>query len=685
MDKASIRIIVQDEGAIDPSSAQGPSPSARNPNPYTPQQQPSQQSASQQPPRIGGPTPAQLPTQRFDPVAEAGKMREAEIRREMVKATYDRLYDTADKTKSALDSMLEIALKMRGTLGGAFGGLAGPVLDIYAAYKATHKTSARAEAERRLDEQPEPIEPVISRREIDDLPRMSKVDRDFWSNHLGSEGEELHRAIGGEIPPAPGVPLNADEVPVRATAGEFIVNKAAAQIPENRAVLEEINSGGEGYARGGKVERHRTFKNLPEPPDEATGKEIWDKIGKKIGSIRSELDDVPAAAIPHESMGIPRVKMPQIPPEQFNAFMERLAAKGIRSEMTTMPVGEMKPSQGEIGVEKIAKNALKSDKKLSKKTIVVSADDYIVDGHHGWAGALVGQGKNFEMNALKIQMPIRELLDEARNMPGVFYKAVGMASGGSVRHPSPRHYASGGSVATSSPPPKPTPSASSSVADALMVAAPEIGLVLKAEQLVKDAVIGGIRSGGDTLNSAISPDANAARSVEALGENISRLNPIIGEMTSAFGRLMGTIDGVATRYAEFSPEIAQAQGAAEIRQTMGDLRRGQEAGGDLARYVEMQSNVQQKFEDVKIKVLLKILPIVEVIGTILGEAVSAGSNITDAITSVAIPLNALVAVSRWIAGNQEDANRPEVTDPTNIIINLQTGAVGPGLTPPPPT
>ena len=87
----------------------------------------------------------------FDPYAEAGKSREAKIKKEQVKAAYEEKYGDGKKGKSAFDVGLDMAQQMRGTLGGIFGPLAGAALDVATAVrnaKPKEKSPERREAER---------------------------------------------------------------------------------------------------------------------------------------------------------------------------------------------------------------------------------------------------------------------------------------------------------------------------------------------------------------------------------------------------------------------------------------------------------------------------------------------------------------------------------------------------------
>lgn len=123
-----------------------------------------------------------------------------------------------------------------------------------------------------------------------------------------------------------------------------------------------------------------------------------------------------------------REDMPQIPPEQTDAFNERLRAAGISVEPITVDPYALKASQSELdgtktgGIMRAAK-AGKLD--LLGNPLWVSADGYVFDGHHRWAAASVlaancidpqtgtkkrGNGCPVEIPVVQVGMPISELL-----------------------------------------------------------------------------------------------------------------------------------------------------------------------------------------------------------------------------------------------------------------------------------
>lgn len=105
-------------------------------------------------------------------------------------------------------------------------------------------------------------------------------------------------------------------------------------------------------------------------------------------------------------------------------------------------------------------------------------------------------------------------------------------------------------------------------------------------------------------------------------------------ITVATGAVHGLIDGVkgyADKLSPFSAQLSVAQAQAEMRSTLGDLRRGQQMGPDLAKFVEQQSKLDQSWEDVKMAFMKKVVPvltkILEFLTTLLGAHQAAQDNL----------------------------------------------------------
>jgi hypothetical protein len=177
---------------------------------------------------------------------------------------------------------------------------------------------------------------------------------------------------------------------------------------------------------------------------------------------------------------------------------------------------------------------------------------------------------------------------------------------------------------------------------------PVVGAILLAFKKLKDETVSEVAALGELTQAIASADASISRPIEQLGDaaksaadKIFLMNPAasvfiaaIGEATSQFGQLVGALDKTAKRYEEFSPELAVSSAMAEVRQTFGDLRRAQQVGPGLARFVDAQSRLQQRVEDLKADLLEKLLPavvnILEALNRTVG-GVDAGIQIMQAI------------------------------------------------------
>jgi hypothetical protein len=146
----------------------------------------------------------------------------------------------------------------------------------------------------------------------------------------------------------------------------------------------------------------------------------------------------------------------------------------------------------------------------------------------------------------------------------------------------------------------------------------------EAVKLIKNNLYSGITGVGRLGASAISANADPSQSLMALGgaaksasDAIFILNPplsILGNVaaatTQSLASLMQALDGVVDRYKGLSGPLATATTQSEITQALGDVRRAQEVGPQLAQYVNARSDLQQNVEDTKIKLLEHMVPLV---------------------------------------------------------------------------
>ena len=111
-------------------------------------------------------------------------------------------------------------------------------------------------------------------------------------------------------------------------------------------------------------------------------------------------------------LGIPRKYMPQFTTtddvKRFTRFIKRLYK--VKSFRATRRVRSLKPSQGEISRPRIQK-MIRDEDVLNNVTVplVISGDNYIVDGHHRWAAYRLKK-PNEKLPVMVIDAPIKDVL-----------------------------------------------------------------------------------------------------------------------------------------------------------------------------------------------------------------------------------------------------------------------------------
>ena len=121
-----------------------------------------------------------------------------------------------------------------------------------------------------------------------------------------------------------------------------------------------------------------------------------------------------------EDLGIPRKFMPQFTLRRkpfshklINDFRRHIKAKyGIKSFRAKRVAKQLNPSQNEISRPRV--DALIEDNVIERTEVplIVSKNDYIVDGHHRWAAYRMKAPKK-PMEVVVIDAPIRDVLGMA--------------------------------------------------------------------------------------------------------------------------------------------------------------------------------------------------------------------------------------------------------------------------------
>jgi len=113
------------------------------------------------------------------------------------------------------------------------------------------------------------------------------------------------------------------------------------------------------------------------------------------------------------SLGIPRASMPQIRSEHRGAMVQYLKGRGITHSQVKIAPNTLKPSQAEWSPAKV--NRARGFEG-TPRSILISADGHVLDGHHQWLSALA-DAPDAPIKAIRLDAPINQLLIETARFP----------------------------------------------------------------------------------------------------------------------------------------------------------------------------------------------------------------------------------------------------------------------------
>lgn len=215
---------------------------------------------------------------------------------------------------------------------------------------------------------------------------------------------------------------------------------------------------------------------------------------------------------------------------------------------------------------------------------------------------------------------------------------------------------------------------------AAILIAKEVGDYINAT--VTDAIKGGIGGAGGVVTEIATAHDHVSPAVQMLGDAASKAGeklesfaPVtgyaivaIGETTKALGNVMAALDQTAQKYSEYNSQIAMAEAQNEASTMLADINRANELGPELSRYVDAQSNLQTKYEDAKVQILERILPIISTILETVTMVIPSGETIGAAINTLTDPLGTIASAIADLIGMQRADKLPDVQDPTDLLF-----------------
>lgn len=118
---------------------------------------------------------------------------------------------------------------------------------------------------------------------------------------------------------------------------------------------------------------------------------------QQFNNVRDEIN-----FLIHHGYHIPRKDMPQITKDNREAFLKHLDDNNIKHETKDIQLKDYKITQGEIDNNKVMSLL---DKDTDNNPILVSSDNYVLDGHHRYISNYI-KDKDDTMKATIIDLPI---------------------------------------------------------------------------------------------------------------------------------------------------------------------------------------------------------------------------------------------------------------------------------------
>lgn len=182
----------------------------------------------------------------------------------------------------------------------------------------------------------------------------------------------------------------------------------AMDVPQLRTELKAIATAIKADPKNKALTKQRSVieKAIKANVENAISKPaVAELVGEKIDKEWSRFADDSG------SLNIPRADMPQIKAEHRGAMTQFLNARGIAHTQEEVPASSLKPTQEEFSPAKV-KKALGFEG--GDRSILISSDNHVLDGHHQWLAKVDGDQP---VKVIRLDAPIKQLLDDVREFP----------------------------------------------------------------------------------------------------------------------------------------------------------------------------------------------------------------------------------------------------------------------------
>jgi hypothetical protein len=125
---------------------------------------------------------------------------------------------------------------------------------------------------------------------------------------------------------------------------------------------------------------------------------------------------------PGKKLGFNRKEMPQITKDMHRSFFAYLKKKGVSTKSEKVDPSELKPSQVDFSKKKI--RGMMSNMETGSyvpKRILVSKDNYVIDGHHTW---IAHMNLDWDIPIVRVDVAAKTLFDLMHEYPKSYTKKL---------------------------------------------------------------------------------------------------------------------------------------------------------------------------------------------------------------------------------------------------------------------
>lgn len=119
------------------------------------------------------------------------------------------------------------------------------------------------------------------------------------------------------------------------------------------------------------------------------------------------------------NLGIKRISMPQIETNQFLSDIEN--NPDINYTNDVVDTDQLLPTQSQFNDNKVKSIIMSLRSGTASKPLIISNDNYIIDGHHRWAAH---NNIGSQVHVIKIDKNVDSLLEYLKNKPYVRNKSI---------------------------------------------------------------------------------------------------------------------------------------------------------------------------------------------------------------------------------------------------------------------